>query len=189
MAAVRDVSKCDMLNYEFKDSSGGPNFPVDESKSDNESDDTPLMFHSVLENQRRSTMIRPDRSHHQTRVVPCQSWQTQLVINVHITNGTATLRTPLRDLDGNIMSKYHGHLRVSVKDAQLFVSSSHRGDPDVNYVIFNAGTASLQHHGKGIRNTQALFYRKEVSEHLVGFPFGRESTLLAKKFETKQELV
>ncbi|KAL3181477.1 hypothetical protein MRX96_036834 [Rhipicephalus microplus] len=93
-------------------------------------------------------MIRPDRSHHQTRVVPCQSWQTQLVINVHITNGTATLRTPLRDSDGNIMSKYHGHLRVSVKDAQLFVSSSHRGDPDVNYVIFNAGTASLQHHGQ-----------------------------------------
>ncbi|KAL1435283.1 hypothetical protein MTO96_011200 [Rhipicephalus appendiculatus] len=117
-------------------------------ESDNESDDAPLMFHSVYDNQRRSTMIRPDRSHLQARVASCQSWQTQLVINVHITNGTATLRTPLRDSDGKVMSKYHGHLRVSVKDAQLFVSSSHRGDPDVNYVVFNAGTASLQHQGK-----------------------------------------
>lgn len=117
-------------------------------ESDNESDDAPSMFHSVYDNQRRSTMIRPDRSHLQTRVAPCQSWQTQLVINVHITNGTATLRTPLRDSDGKVMSKYHGHLRVAVKDAQLFVSSSHRGNPDVNYIVFNAGTASLHHQGQ-----------------------------------------
>lgn len=117
-------------------------------ESDNESDDAPSVFHSVYDNQRRSTMIRSERSHHQARLVPCQSWQTQLVINVHITNGTATLKTPLRDCDGKVMSKYHGHLCVSVKDAQLFVSSSHHGDPDVNYVIFNAGTASLQHQGQ-----------------------------------------
>ncbi|KAL1444054.1 hypothetical protein MTO96_045699 [Rhipicephalus appendiculatus] len=55
----------------------------------------------------------------------------------------------MQDSDGKVMSKYHGHLRVSVKDAQLFVSSSHRGDPDINYVVFNAGTASLQHEGEG----------------------------------------
>ncbi|XP_065311944.1 autophagy-related protein 2 homolog B isoform X3 [Dermacentor albipictus] len=116
-------------------------------ESDTESDDGPPMFHSVYDNQRRST-IRLDRSHLQSRVVPCRSWQTQLVINIHITDGAATLKTPLQDAEGRVMPKYHGNLRVSVKDAQLFVSSSHHGDPDLNYVIFNAGTATLHHQGQ-----------------------------------------
>uniref|UniRef100_A0A1E1XRA0 Autophagy-related protein 2 n=1 Tax=Amblyomma sculptum TaxID=1581419 RepID=A0A1E1XRA0_AMBSC len=117
------------------------------AESDTESDDAPSVFHSVYD-QRRS-VFRHDRSTHvREKAVPCRNWQTQLIINVHIMEGVASIRTPFRDPEGKVMSNYYGDLRVGVKDAQLFVSSSHRGDPNLNYVVFTAGTASLHHQGQ-----------------------------------------
>ncbi|XP_077537493.1 autophagy-related 2 isoform X2 [Haemaphysalis longicornis] len=121
--------------------------------SDEESDGAPSVFYSVYDHQ-RSTM-RHGRSSHQLDSVTsttmpgaCRSLQTQLVIGVHITDGVARLGTPLRDAGGELVPRQQGELRVCAKDAQLFISSSHRGDPNVSYVLFSAGTASLHHRGK-----------------------------------------
>uniref|UniRef100_A0A1E1X490 Autophagy-related protein 2 n=1 Tax=Amblyomma aureolatum TaxID=187763 RepID=A0A1E1X490_9ACAR len=122
------------------------------AESDTESDDAPSVFHSVYDNQRRS-VFRHDRTlMREKAAVPCRNWQTQLIINVHIMEGVASIRTPFRDPEGKVMSNYYGDLRVGVKDAQLFVSSSHRGDPNLNYVVFTAGTASLHHLGQVCSN-------------------------------------
>lgn len=110
--------------------------------SDEESDDNTPQFHSAHENRQRHQL------HQMKEKAACRGSQTNLVFNVHITKGLATMVTPLRDVQGNVVPQLHGEMQLLVEDAQLFVASCYCGDPDVSYVIVTASGAELHHKGQ-----------------------------------------
>ncbi|CAN8009581.1 unnamed protein product, partial [Ixodes pacificus] len=107
---------------------------------ESEDEDDTAMFQSMYENRQR---LLPRRDKPAFRGV-----QSQLVINVTVTEGLATLVTPLRDAQGNVLPQLHGEMQLLVSDGQLFLSACHRGDPELNYVVLSAGKAKLHHKGQ-----------------------------------------
>ncbi|XP_064484407.1 autophagy-related protein 2 homolog A-like isoform X3 [Ornithodoros turicata] len=130
-------------------------------ESDDESDETSSMFHSVYENRHRHQLQQKKEK------LLSQGSQTRLVFNVHITKGLATLITPLRDAQGNVVPQTHGEMQLLVGDAQLFVASCYCGNPDTNYVVVTSAAAELYHNGfiSGVPEARLLEPRTLAPSH------------------------
>ncbi|KAL8589726.1 hypothetical protein ACOMHN_027234 [Nucella lapillus] len=91
---------------------------------------------------------------------------SDLCLSLTVGEGKVFACVPLKEEDGKVREGYHGELALLAREATLFVSVGHEGNPDLRYVTINLNRAHLLHAGR-VKNSRPLV----TMEHLDSLTF------------------
>lgn len=121
-------------------------------ESSSDSEEGTGLYYSINEPFQRS------KRKHFKRQEQIQNLQSHLVITINVTQGKATLITPLRDNSANVVPGQYGEFQLHVEDSLFSFIANYHGEPHNNYICLQANKALFYHNGmiSTVRQPQKL---------------------------------
>ncbi|KAK6635316.1 hypothetical protein RUM44_000567 [Polyplax serrata] len=111
-----------------------------ESESDSDLESQDGIFYSVYEQKQR---------HKKKQLLESNNLmgQSKVVLKATVMQGMLNLYSPVRDSQGNVIPRQHGHLNFSFEDGNLFLVSGYKGKSDLDYFCVQVNHFLFYHNG------------------------------------------